>query len=57
VKDLRTPIEKALDKWLESEEGKRCSSGSASGIYLDNRLVLAFLAGWNSREREAKHGS
>lgn len=46
--DLRTPIAIARDKWLLSEEGKRALDGSATGQYLENRLVLAFLAGWNA---------
>ncbi|MDD5220596.1 MAG: hypothetical protein PHV11_08525 [Candidatus Bipolaricaulis sp.] len=54
MKDLRTPIAKALDKWLESEDGKRFRGKNASRISLENRLILAFLAGWNSREKEMK---
>jgi hypothetical protein len=55
-KDLRSPIAKARDAWLESPEGKRCSEGRAEGQYLENRLVTAFIAGWTAAqlaEREA----
>lgn len=27
--------------WLESDEGKKCTDGTASGTYLRNRLLLA----------------
>lgn len=36
---------KARDKWLESDEGKKCLAGTATGQYLENRLHLAFIAG------------
>jgi hypothetical protein len=44
------PIQKhpdviAWEEWLNSEEGKRCSAGSADGQYLHNRLWFAFMAG------------
>lgn len=45
--DLRSPLAKARDAWLESEEGKRCCNGNASGHFLQNRLELAFVAGAN----------
>lgn len=35
----------AFEKWEESEEGKRCHTGSADGQYLRNRLWFAFMAG------------
>lgn len=43
--DLRSPLAKARDEWLESPEGVKCRTGPAWGQYLENRLVLAFLAG------------
>jgi hypothetical protein len=56
--DLRSPLARARDKWLASEEGKRCLD---TGIlwsphqtqYLENRLVTAFLAGakWAEGQR------
>lgn len=36
------------DKWFESEPGKRCDRGSASGIYLHNRLAEAWCDGWDA---------
>lgn len=41
-------IAKARDKWLKSEEGKNYCKGSTSGQYLQNRLELAFIAGWDA---------
>ena len=49
--DLRSPSALARDQWLLSDEGKRCCEGSASGIYLENRLVRAFLAGMKTQEK------
>lgn len=37
----------ARDRWLGSDEGKKCQYGTASGEYLRNRLVAAFMAGVN----------
>jgi len=45
--DMRSPLAKASDNWLESDEGQRCCAGITSGQYLQNRLELAFLAGAN----------
>lgn len=52
MSDLRSPLAKARDAWLESKEGKLCCDGLAEGKYLENRLVLAFLAGakWNASD-------
>lgn len=56
--DLRSPLAKARDAWLESDEGKRCRdaailSSPHATQYLENRLVLAFLAGarWAESKR------
>ena len=46
--DLRSPLARARDEWLESDEGKRCRQGKAYGPYLSNRLQAAFVAGWNA---------
>lgn len=35
----------AWEEWLNSEEGKKCTEGSAEGVYLQNRLWKAFMAG------------
>jgi len=32
-------------RWIRSDEGKRCAQGTATGIYLENRLWHAFIAG------------
>ena len=45
INDMRSPLAKARDEWLNSEEGKRCCEGTTEGQWLQNRLVLAFLAG------------
>jgi len=50
----KSPLAKARDKWLFSEEGKRCLEGKTSGQYLENRLRLAFIAGWNACEKRSK---
>ncbi len=31
--------------WLASDEGKKCWASQASGVYLQNRLNMAFNAG------------
>lgn len=38
-------ISQAWNMWTESEEGKLCSEGTATGEYLQNRLWRAFMAG------------
>lgn len=49
ARDLRNDLAKARDAWLESSEGRICCSGYPGGEYLRNRLVAAFIAGWNAR--------
>ena len=55
-KDLRSPLAKARDKWLESERGKECINPVGIGVlecnrmYLRNRIESAFIAGWNAKE-------
>lgn len=44
-RDLRSPMAKARDAWFDSDEGKQCCAGIASGQYLKNRLEIAFFAG------------
>ena len=48
--DLRNPLAKARDEWLESQDGKDCCDGEARGQYLRNRLEAAFIAGWTAKE-------
>ena len=51
----------AWDKWLASEEGQRCAETDTLSTpyhlekYLQNRLWLAFAAGWNGHSAEALH--
>jgi hypothetical protein len=45
------PAAVALDEWLASDEGTRCLSPGAHGVYLENRLKLAFLSGWAACDR------
>lgn len=40
----------AWEAWKKSNEGLSCAIGIATGQYLENRLWLAFLAGWNARD-------
>ena len=42
-------IAKARDEWLISGAGRHCCAGSATSEYLKNRLVVAFIAGWEAR--------
>lgn len=52
------PDAKAWLTWLESEEGVSLSSGTASSVYLKNRLWRAFMAGIehgrNAQQEEAR---
>lgn len=40
-----TAVSEQWQLWLNSDEGKRMSSGAAIGTYLENRLERAFQAG------------
>lgn len=51
--DHRSPLAKARDEWLESDEGRKCALGSASGQYLRNRLERSFIAGAEAQRRIA----
>ncbi len=54
---VRHPAAVALDKWLESDEGKGCTEPTTLNApamqrhYLENRLKRAFNAGWCAAER------
>lgn len=50
--DHRSPLAVARDEWLASEEGRTCCDGTAHGQYLENRLVMAFIAGWDAAVAE-----
>jgi len=51
---MKSKLAKARDRWLQSDEGKRCLKGKTSGQYLENRLRLAFIAGWDACEQALK---
>lgn len=53
---MKSDLAKARDKWLLSDEGKRCLKGRASGQYLENRLRRAFVTGWDSLELQKEQG-
>lgn len=36
------------DEFLASDEGKKCLEGSATGVYLKNRLWRAFKVGFDA---------
>jgi len=44
----------AWQKWLTSDEGKQIAEGTTAGVYLENRLWVAFMAGRKSVERQPK---
>ena len=46
--DLRNAEARARDKWLTSDEGKAATAGSASGVYLYNRIENGFCSGWDA---------
>ncbi len=46
------PAAVALDKFYDSEEGRKCLEGiTYYGNYLRNRLYRAFMAGWKAKEK------
>jgi len=51
TKIYKSILAQSRDEWLASDEGKNCLEGTASGLYLRNRLVRAFLAGAKIGER------
>ncbi len=59
-KDNRSPMAKARDEWLASEEGQMCSNPTSihsmehPRIYLENRLIRAFQSGANAKQEEIK---
>lgn len=48
-RDLRNPLAKARDGFFDGE-GRLLTEGITTGLFLRNRLELAFYAGWSSRE-------
>lgn len=54
MSDLRSPLAKARDDYLDSDEGRdmcdtRNLPPTAFSQYLRNRLEKAFIAGWDAR--------
>lgn len=50
---VRHPMALAMDQWFESDQGKQCARPQIlkePGLaqFLDNRLKLAFRAGWQA---------
>lgn len=62
--DMRSPLAKARDQWLESADGEKCAdpltlkTSADQRQYLENRLVQAFLAGadWMARQQQKGKG-
>ena len=44
----RHPAAIAWSRWILSAEGKGCAKGKTEGVYLENRLSLAFQAGYDA---------
>jgi hypothetical protein len=53
-RDLRNALAKARDAYLSSEYGQASLSGTASGVYLRNRVEHAFIAGWDAATQSMK---
>ena len=54
-RDFRSKLAKARDEFLESDEGKmmlqtNILSNPNQKFFLENRLVVAFVAGWNAKK-------
>jgi hypothetical protein len=54
--DMRSAAAKALDEWLDSQEGMRCGNPNTlrtteAAFYLRNRLAAAFVAGMEAARR------
>jgi hypothetical protein len=61
MNDLRSPLAKARDEFLDSDNGRdMCDSRNlpqtAFSQYLRNRLAEAFVAGWNARDQVNGNG-
>jgi len=60
---MKSELAEARDKWLESDEGKKCGNPQSlcssnfrpsTKQYLQNRLKVAFIAGWNACGKACK---
>ena len=45
AKFKKHPLSIAWEKWINSSEGRDCMMPGAVGVYLENRLLRAFMAG------------
>jgi len=41
--------------WLDSEEGRMCTEGQATGQYLQNRLWRAYMRGWQDATKRRRY--
>jgi len=48
---MKSQLAQSRDNWLQSEEGEKCCEGQAEGQYLRNRIIEAFIAGWDAHEQ------
>jgi hypothetical protein len=48
----KTFFAKVWEMWRDSLEGQECRGGTAEGIYLENRLHRAFMAGYDAAKSE-----
>ena len=51
MSDMRNPLAKARDEWLESSYARTYCRGPVDGVFLRNRLIAAFIDGWAACER------
>lgn len=61
MSDIRSPLSKARDEWLDSKEGQLALDAGTLGMnnpkyYMRNRLEKAFHAGANWKERKSRKG-
>ena len=54
--DLRSDLEKAMDKFFDSEQGKHLCEGTTHGRYLRHRLERTFIEGWTMCEELHRKG-
>jgi len=45
---MKSPLAKAIDKYLSSDKARKSLEGVTQGKYLRNRIELAFIAGWDA---------
>ena len=62
-KPLESVLARALDAWLNGDEGRRCLRADTLShdwthldVYLANRLQAAFAAGWDAAKADQTEG-